>query len=70
MCVCGGGGVWNSLISKKNSPLFFFFKKICLLFFKMLIDFCQFLYVSMEKVLFKAEMRRRTLAHNLNIQCI
>ena len=41
----------------------------------MLIDFRQFLYDSVEKVLFKAdffcmtEMRRQTLAHNLNIQC-
>ena len=51
----------------------------------MLIDFRQFLYDSVEKVLFKAdvfllllfffffffsmtEMRRQTLAHNLNIQ--
>ena len=43
----------------------------------MLIDFCQFLYDSVEKVLFKAdfyfcmtEMQRQTQAHNLNIQCI
>ena len=42
----------------------------------MLIDFRQFLYDSVEKVLFKAdffffmtEMLRQTLAHNLNIQC-
>ena len=46
----------------------------------MLIDFRQFLHDSVEKVLFKAdffffffcmtEMRRLTLAHNLNIRCI
>ena len=43
----------------------------------MSIDFRQFLHDSVEKVLFKAdfffcmtEMRRLTLAHNLNIQCI
>ena len=42
----------------------------------MLIDFRQFLYDSVEKVLFKAdffcmtEMQRQTLAHNLNIQRI
>ena len=43
----------------------------------MLIDFRQFLYDSVEKVLFEAdfffcmtEMRRQTLAHNVNIQCI
>ena len=47
----------------------------------MLIDFRQFLYDSVEKVLFKTdfffffffcmkEMRRQTLAHNLNTQCI
>ena len=42
----------------------------------MLIDLRHFLYDSVEKVLFKAffffgmtEMRRQTLAHNLNIQC-
>ena len=42
-----------------------------------LIDFRQFLYDSVEKVLFKTdfsfcmtEMRRQTLSHNLNIQCI
>ena len=58
----GGGGVWNSLISKKCSPLFFFFKNVCLffknnpLFFKMLIDFRQFLYDLVEKALFKADL--------------
>ena len=43
----------------------------------MLIDFPQFLYDSVEKVLFKedfffgmTEMQRQTLAHNLNIQRI
>ena len=42
----------------------------------MLIDFRQFLYDSVEKVLFKedfffmTEMQRQTLAHNLNIQRI
>ena len=65
----GGGGGWNSLISK----IFCLFFKNNPLFFKMLIDFRQFLY---DSVLFKAiffcmaEMRRQTLAHNLNIQCI
>ena len=78
----GGGGVWNVLISKNlahyslslNFCLFF---KHNPLFFKMLIDFRQFLCDSVEKVLFKAdfffcmtEMRRQTLAHNLNIQFI
>ena len=56
----GGGGVWNSLISKKFSPLFSFFKIFAYplkndpLFFKILTDFRQFLYDSVEKVLFKA----------------
>ena len=51
----------NFYLLFKNNPLFF----------KMLIDFRQFLYDSVEKVLFKAdffcitEMRRQTLAHNL-----
>ena len=55
-----GGGVWNSLISK-NLAHYSFFKLFCLffknnpLFFKMLIDFRQFLYDSVEKVLFKAD---------------
>ena len=60
----GGGEGWSVF---KTNPLFF----------KMLIDFRQFLYDSVEKVLFKAdfffcmiEMRRQTLAHNLNIHCI
>ena len=51
------GGVWNSLISK-NLAHYSLSLKFCLffknnpLFFKMLIDFRQFLYDSVEKVLF------------------
>ena len=54
-------GVWNSLISKNlahNSPslkIFAYFFKNNPLFFKMLIDFSQFPYDSVEKVLFKAD---------------
>ena len=56
----GGGGVWNySLTSKQLAHyslplkvLLIFFKNP--LFFKMLIDFRQFLYDLVEKTLFKA----------------
>ena len=54
------GGIWNSLISK-NLAHYSLSLKFCLffknnpLFFKMLIDFRQFLYESVEKVLFKAD---------------
>ena len=58
-CVCvGGGGVWNSLISKKlahYSLSLKFLNKNNPLFFEVLIDFRQFLYDSVEKVLFKAD---------------
>ena len=55
-----GVGVWNSLISQNLAHYSFIFN-FCLffennpLFFKMLIDFSQFLYDSVEKVLFKAD---------------
>ena len=77
----GGGGSGNSLISKYLAHYSLSFKNFCLffknypLFFKMLIGFRHFLYESVVKVLFKAiffcmtEMRRQTLAQNLNTQC-
>ena len=55
----GGRGVLNSLI-RKNLTHYFLSLNFCLffknnpLFFKMLTDFRQFLYDSVEKVLFKA----------------
>ena len=54
------GGVWNSLISKNLAHYFLSLKFLLFfknnpLFFKILTDFRQFLYDSVEKVLFKAD---------------
>ena len=53
----GGGGGWNSLINKKCSPLFSFFKIFAyslkiIHYSLMLIDFRLFLYDSVEKIIF------------------
>ena len=57
----GGGRVWNSLINKNLAHYALSLKILLILknnplFFKMLIDFRQFLYDSVEKVLFKAAL--------------